>query len=284
MHAPSTHPLIKGAARMISAPLCCLAILIVAASGPADDQKKAKSVAEQIAAIKKDHQERENKFYKDLGAARNDGKKIQELNDEQQKFTEKQAQALKALIKAHARDPAVFDGFLVLMGELRYYLDDDLIDLLRAHHLTNPKMGQLCFELMHRSSDRWAEELLEGTAAKHPRKNVKGQALYALGIYHRHRAQPYRENLTEAEQDKRFAQAARYFTEVTREYANVTTPDGKQTLGKKAGSELLRIKNLPFLRVGKKAPEIVGEDIEGKPFKLSEFRGKVVLLDFWGNW
>jgi peroxiredoxin len=36
--------------------------------------------------------------------------------------------------------------------------------------------------------------------------------------------------------------------------------------------------------LGKKAPEIAGEDIDGKKFKLSDYRGKVVLLDFWGNW
>lgn len=36
--------------------------------------------------------------------------------------------------------------------------------------------------------------------------------------------------------------------------------------------------------VGKLAPEIVGEDIDGKPMKLSDYRGKVVMLDFWGNW
>ena len=27
-----------------------------------------------------------------------------------------------------------------------------------------------------------------------------------------------------------------------------------------------------------------GEDIDGVPFKLSEYRGKVVVLDFWGDW
>jgi cytochrome oxidase Cu insertion factor (SCO1/SenC/PrrC family) len=38
------------------------------------------------------------------------------------------------------------------------------------------------------------------------------------------------------------------------------------------------------LRVGTAAPEIAGEDMEGTSFKLSDYRGKVVLLDFWGNW
>jgi len=36
--------------------------------------------------------------------------------------------------------------------------------------------------------------------------------------------------------------------------------------------------------IGKPAPEISGEDLDGQQFKLSDYRGKVVLLDFWGNW
>ncbi len=38
------------------------------------------------------------------------------------------------------------------------------------------------------------------------------------------------------------------------------------------------------LEVGQAAPEIVGKDINGKAMKLSDFRGKVVLLDFFGDW
>ena len=38
------------------------------------------------------------------------------------------------------------------------------------------------------------------------------------------------------------------------------------------------------LAAGKEAPEIEGEDVDGEKFKLSDYRGKVVLLDFWGHW
>ena len=38
------------------------------------------------------------------------------------------------------------------------------------------------------------------------------------------------------------------------------------------------------LCVGTPAPEIDGEDIDGTLFRLSDYRGQVVLLDFWGNW
>lgn len=40
----------------------------------------------------------------------------------------------------------------------------------------------------------------------------------------------------------------------------------------------------PVLGIGKEAPDIEGTDIDGKPFKLSDYRGKVVFLDFWGHW
>ncbi len=36
--------------------------------------------------------------------------------------------------------------------------------------------------------------------------------------------------------------------------------------------------------VGEMAPEIEGVDLEGVAFKLSDYRGKVVMLDFYGDW
>jgi peroxiredoxin len=40
----------------------------------------------------------------------------------------------------------------------------------------------------------------------------------------------------------------------------------------------------PPLKIGEVAPEIEGKDLDGKAMKLSDFRGKVVVLDFWGDW
>jgi peroxiredoxin len=31
-------------------------------------------------------------------------------------------------------------------------------------------------------------------------------------------------------------------------------------------------------------PDFETEDVEGQPFKLSDYAGKVVVLDFWGFW
>lgn len=38
------------------------------------------------------------------------------------------------------------------------------------------------------------------------------------------------------------------------------------------------------LQIGMEAPDIEAADLDGVEFKLSDYRGKVVLLDFWGNW
>ncbi len=36
--------------------------------------------------------------------------------------------------------------------------------------------------------------------------------------------------------------------------------------------------------IGTMAPEIEGHAIDGEPLKLSDYRGQVVVLDFWGDW
>lgn len=54
---------------------------------------------------------------------------------------------------------------------------------------------------------------------------------------------------------------------------------------RKAGIEIINGNpDATGVQVGQRAPEITGETIDGEQMALSEFRGKVVLLDFWGNW
>jgi hypothetical protein len=62
----------------------------------------------------------------------------------------------------------------------------------------------------------------------------------------------------------------------------VTGQFGKDIAAHKAEAE--QMLKLFSLRVGKEAPEITGPDLDEKVFKLTDYRGKVVLLDFWGNW
>jgi thiol-disulfide isomerase/thioredoxin len=36
--------------------------------------------------------------------------------------------------------------------------------------------------------------------------------------------------------------------------------------------------------LGQPAPDLVGDDLDGKPMRLSEYRGKAVLVSFWASW
>lgn len=68
------------------------------------------------------------------------------------------------------------------------------------------------------------------------------------------------------------------FEQAAREFADVTFRSG--TIGETAKSELYDIRHLG---VGKVAPDIAGKDQDGKQFKLSDYRGNVVLLYFWSE-
>jgi thiol-disulfide isomerase/thioredoxin len=41
---------------------------------------------------------------------------------------------------------------------------------------------------------------------------------------------------------------------------------------------------IDHLAVGKLAPDIAGKDLDGRPLRLSDYRGKVVVLKFWATW
>ena len=76
-------------------------------------------------------------------------------------------------------------------------------------------------------------------------------------------------------------QAEAMFERVKVDYGDIKDLHGtvlqKETLATVADIELVDMRTL---RIGQTAPEITGEDIDGKRMTLSEYRGKVVLLDF----
>jgi hypothetical protein len=69
------------------------------------------------------------------------------------------------------------------------------------------------------------------------------------------------------------------FERATEQFGDVKLRFGG-TVGERAKSELFEIRQLA---VGKVAQDIEGEDQDGQRFKLSDYRGKVVLLYFWAE-
>jgi hypothetical protein len=93
------------------------------------------------------------------------------------------------------------------------------------------------------------------------------------GLY----GQDYLAGLLRQDRDKALKEIELVFEQAARKYGDVTLPDGA-SIRERAKTELFGIRNLC---AGKEAPDIDGEDEDGKRFKLSDYRGKVVLLDFW---
>jgi peroxiredoxin len=63
---------------------------------------------------------------------------------------------------------------------------------------------------------------------------------------------------------------------------NSLSPDIKNTVTGKEHAQFLATANATA--IGKMAPEFTLNDPDGKPVKLSDFKGKYVLVDFWASW
>jgi len=117
-------------------------------------------------------------------------------------------------------------------------------------------------------SDRKGElrEILGRVIDENPDDTVRAHALYAR------------------------AQATAYDPAATEEQKAAAEKDRARVLELVPESSILsmRVRGPEFektrLQVGMAAPEIEGPDLSGKTLRLSAFRGKVVMLDFWGDW
>jgi hypothetical protein len=231
-----------------------------------DDQ----SPAAKFAAAKKAYLDQEKAFSKVINDLRAKGEELNLQTNEtlrkafetRNKEMEKVVEAAKEVVAADPKSDTGFDA-------LTYVINmrgptPDLIKILAENHVTNPKVGTICQRLQFARMNKDTEAFLRAVMEKNPSKDAKGQATMTL-------AQLMMQT------DK--AQAETLFEKIAAEYKDVKSFRG--TLADRAESNLFELRNL---QVGKVAPDIEGEDLEGKKFKLSDYRGKVVMLDFWGHW
>jgi hypothetical protein len=118
------------------------------------------------------------------------------------------------------------------------------------------------------------ERLLRAVRDRATKDEAKATATLSLAKHLKQRAEGAASGQA-AEAAKLSREAEALFTEVAEKYAKVGD------LAETAKNELFELR---FLSVGKTAPDIEGEDGDGKKFKLSDYRGKVVVLDFWAGW
>jgi RNA polymerase sigma factor (sigma-70 family) len=210
-----------------------------------------------------------------------------------------------ALARKYPKDPAAVDALsLVVQLSLGPGAEEAkrkavALDLLLRDYLQSDKLPS-AFALLTHLPSQASEDFLRAALAKSPSGSVQGQACYHLAACLQIQAdtvlllkqQPdlakkaekmWGTDLLKELQGRDATQlgkeAEQLYERVRKEYRDV--PNGTNTLGNLADSALFALRHLA---IGKPAPEIEGEDIDGKPLRLSDYRGKVVVLDFWGHW
>jgi thiol-disulfide isomerase/thioredoxin len=156
---------------------------------------------------------------------------------------------------------------------------DKALAILLKEHIKEEKIGRACLQAAENPS-AVGTKLARAVLEKGPNKTAQGQACYALAHILSDRSEQAFQKKKPEESARLAAEAEKLFELVQEKFADVTGLEG-DTLGAQAKSDLYDLRNLA---VGKTVPEIEGEDIDGKKFKLSDYKGKVVLVDFWGNW
>lgn len=257
--------------------------------------------AEQVKELIGEHEKARAAFRKLFEAAKTEEEqeKLESLFPDPQPY----AELLLQIAEKNPKDAAAVDA---LVWACRNGRSAKAKAILMRDHLLHPRIGPLCLELRH-EEDAASLAALRKVIGENPSKEAQAHALLALGFRLKSNAELAREvqkadakvlpkweerlgkdlfvALKNADRESLKKEAEQLLERVTKDkaYAKVAIPfdDDTITVGKLAERQLFEIRSL---QPGMVAPEIVGEDIDGKPMRLSDFRGKVVLLDFWGLW
>lgn len=140
------------------------------------------------------------------------------------------------------------------------------VKTLAADHVGSPAIADVLpvAPYLDRFGDNAGTKLLDAVIERNQDKACQAKALIVRG--------GVRLDAAESDQDRAAARA-------DLEKAKQVSDD--KALQKEADDAIF---SLDHLQVGCTAPEIVAKDVDGVEFKLSDYRGKVVLLDFWGFW
>jgi peroxiredoxin len=149
-------------------------------------------------------------------------------------------------------------------------------DLIAGRFAASPEIYHFCEVLGIITHPRWAgqyEKHLRAILDKNRDRRVRCVALFALA------------SVVQNSGEARHDEAERLYAQFIKDFDGRTPYPAlgvEESLRAEAEAELEDLRTWPRM-LGKPAPEIEGEDLDGRPMKLSAFRGKVVLLSFWAT-
>jgi len=176
--------------------------------------------------------------------------------------------AEKAL--AYAKDFAGKDeavDFLIMVINLDQTRARPALEVLMADHIDSPKlaeMGRMILYLDRIVTPEFAKDA-QAKLMKSKSADVRGWALFAV----------HQSTIESADLDGDAYKAAR-----TKLMAAAAEVEDKDLANQITGA----IDEREKFGIGCTAPDIAGLDLDGVAFKLSDYRGKVIFLDFWGDW
>jgi hypothetical protein len=205
-----------------------------------------------------------------------------------------------ALADQYPEHPAALEALTWVASQLRNRPEAlKALQKIEQQHLKSERLTAACAAITRVPSTR-SEALLERIVAENPHPDVQSQACWQWAqvleqqqnVRDQLRTQPeladriaqyygpeYGEYLRKLSQVELEKKRQRVYEKMLASFADVPILD--QTMGQYAEQALFQIRHLS---VGKVAPEIEGEDIHGVAFKLSDYRGSVIVLSFWGHW
>jgi hypothetical protein len=234
----------------------------------------------------------------------------QRLNFVGRSYRHRFAVAAKSLELAekHPNDPVALDALVLAVWQVNTtpwpveMVGEDAarhraFEILMRDHVRSDKLGPLCQRISYGYCEEY-EPFLRAVLAANPHEKIRATACLSLGTFLNNRAArldlcrerpdlarefadlyggEYLAALLRQDRGKVIEEAEAAFRQAAEQYGRVELPGGR-TVAEQADAELFAIRHLS---VGKQAPDIEGEDQDGRRFKLSDYRGKVVLLDFW---
>jgi hypothetical protein len=181
------------------------------------------------------------------------------------------AARLLEVVECHPDDPAAVDALIWILDKVGPQAERARQMLMR-NHLHSEKLAPLCRRLDHALTPE-AGDLLRAIAEQNPHPAVRGQACLSLA----------RSLETQAAYvTSKGGRPAGEREEAEQLLDRVLATCGDvPSLAAAARAELTILRDLV---PGTPAPEIEGQDLAGRPMKLIDYRGKVVVLDFWAHW
>jgi thiol-disulfide isomerase/thioredoxin len=151
-------------------------------------------------------------------------------------------------------------------------------DILLHQYIDRESLGDSLTNLPKHGAGPAGEKLLREVRQKSPHRSV--QALALLCLAGMKRTQSDLAYLAKLPSHAALSQETeKLYQEIIDQYSDISKDS--HPLGTEAEAQLYTFRHLGL---GRQALDIEGEDLHGQRFKLSEYRGKVVVLTFWGFW